>query len=88
MARAAGRVDHPHLAKAELANRRVEGAIEDELLDELRRLKQRIALARLLGEVLVEVSQKARAPVRVSEIVDEPTGVPGSAAASRKQASR
>ncbi len=41
---AAGRVDHPHLAEAELADSRRERAVEDELLDELGRLQQRIAL--------------------------------------------
>ena len=77
VARAAGRVDHPDLAEAELADRRVERPVEDELLDELRRLQQGVALARRLGEVLVEVAEEARAPVRVGEVVDERGRCPG-----------
>jgi len=50
-------------------------AIQNELLDELRRLQQRKALARGLGEVLVQVAQKAGVPVRVREVVHQRAGV-------------
>ena len=41
----------------------VERPVEDELLDELRRLQQGVLLAGLLGEVLVQVAQEARVAV-------------------------
>ena len=44
-------------------------AIEDELLDELRRLQQRIALARGFGQILVQVAKKAGVPLWVGEVV-------------------
>ena len=75
VARAAGRIDHPDLAEAELPDRGVERPVQDERLDELGRLEEGIALARRLGQVLVEVAEEARAPVRVGEVVDEPAGV-------------
>ena len=56
--RAAGRVDQPHRCEPELLDCWVEGAVENELLDELRRLQQRVVLARLLGQVLVEVTEE------------------------------
>ena len=49
------------LGEAELVDRRLERAVEDELLDELRRLQQRVLLLRRLGEILVEVAEEARA---------------------------
>ena len=48
--RAARRVDQPHLLQAELVDGRVEGPVENELLDEHRRLQQGVLLLRLLGE--------------------------------------
>ena len=48
---------------AELVDGRIERAVEDELLDELRRLQQGVLLAGRLGEVLVQVAQEPRVPV-------------------------
>ena len=48
----------------------VECAVEDEVLDELGRLQQRVLLRRF-GEVLVEVAEKARVQRRVGEVVGE-----------------
>ena len=47
------------VSQPELLDRRLERAVEDELLDELRRLQQGVLLARRLGEVLVEVAEEA-----------------------------
>jgi len=44
----------------ELRDGRVEGLVEDELFDELRRLEKRVTLADRLGKVLVQVAQEAR----------------------------
>ena len=60
VARAAGRVDQPDRLQAELVQGRRQRAVEDELLDELRRLQQGVLLAGRLGEVLVQVAQEAR----------------------------
>ena len=65
----------PHLGQPELVDRRVERAVEDEFLDEDGRLQQRVFLACLLGEVLVEIAQESRVPLRVSEVVDEYTSI-------------
>ena len=51
------------LGQPEFLDRRVECAVEDELLDEDRRLEERVPLPCLLGEVLVEVAQEPRVPV-------------------------
>ena len=64
-----------HLGQPKLLDRRVERAVEDELLDEDGRLQQRVLLAGGLGEVLVEIAQEPRVPLRVGEIVDEHAGV-------------
>ena len=71
VARAAGRVDDRRVGQTECGDRRFEGAVEDELLDEDRGLEQRVRLLGVLGEVLVEVAEEAGVPVRVSEVVAE-----------------
>src|SRR6185437_10169290 len=53
--RAACRVDQPHLLQAELVDGRVEGPVENELLDEDRRLQQGVLLLRLLRKFLVQI---------------------------------
>ena len=72
---AAGRVDHSHPLDAELPDRRIQGAREDPVLDEVGRLQQGKPLAGVLGEVLVEVAEKARAEVRVGEVVHQRAGL-------------
>ena len=74
VAAAAGGVDEADLLVAELLDRRRERPVEDELLDELGRLEQRVALAGGLGEVLVEVAEEAGPVLRVGEVVDEDAG--------------
>src|SRR5215510_11402316 len=69
VARAAGGVDEAHVLEAEDGDGRFEGAVEDELLDELGGLEEGKALAGLLGEFLIQVSQEASVPRRVGEIV-------------------
>ena len=59
VARAAGRVDHGHRPVPEGLDGRGQRQVEDELLHELRRLEQGVALAGGLGEVLVEVAEEA-----------------------------
>ena len=61
--RAAGRVDHPHLLQPELVDGRRERPVEDELLDEHRRLQQGVLLLGLLGEFLIQVAQEASVAV-------------------------
>src|SRR5690606_27719246 len=58
--RAAGRIDELHLGEAELLDGSVERLLEDELLDEVRRLQERVALAHRLRQVLVEVTEEPR----------------------------
>ena len=60
VARAAGGVDQPHLLVAERLDRRGQRAVEDERLDEPRRLEQRVAFPRVLGDLLIEVAEQAR----------------------------
>jgi hypothetical protein len=64
-----------HFAKADLVDGRGEGAVEDELFDKLGRLQQRVTLAGGLGQVLVQVAQKAGVPRGVSEVVGQRTSV-------------
>ena len=67
----AGRVNQPHLGQAKGVQGRGQGVVEDEGLDEGRGLQEGIALARRLGQVLVEVAEEAGVPVRVGEVVDQ-----------------
>ena len=62
--RAAGRVEEAHVLEAELCDGRVQRLVEDELLDKLRRLEEREALAHGFGEILVQVPKKARVSAR------------------------
>ena len=73
MAGTACRIDQPHLGEPELRDRRRQRAIEDELLDELRRLQQRVLLPSGLGQVLVEIAEKARVQRRIGEVVRQCT---------------
>lgn len=45
------------------------------MLDELGSLEQGVALAGVLGEVLVEVAEEPRAPIGVGEVVYQAAGV-------------
>src|SRR5262249_1299905 len=74
MTRAAGGVDEARVLEAEDGNGWFEGAVEDELLDELRGLQEGIALASVLREFLVQVPQEAGVPRRVREIVHQLPG--------------
>ncbi len=65
----AGRIDEPHHLVPKLGQRWIQGAIEDELLDEIGRLQQGVLRARGLGEILVQVTEKARAPGWVGKVV-------------------
>ena len=71
VARPAGRVDHLEAFERPLGERRLQGAVEDELLDEDRRLEQRVPLLRVLGDVLVEVAEEAGVEVRVGEVAQQ-----------------
>jgi hypothetical protein len=64
VARAAGRVDEAHVFEPELGDGRVERLVEDEFLDKLRRLEERVALTDRLGEILVQVAEEARVLAR------------------------
>ena len=63
------------LGQPEFLDRRVECPVENELLDEDRRLEQRVQLPCLLGEVLIQVAQEAGIPGRVGEVVGQRPGV-------------
>ena len=58
--RAAGGIDEAHPGEPKGLHRRIEGLIKNKLLDELRGLKQREALAHVLGQLLVQVPEKTR----------------------------
>lgn len=57
----------------ELPDGRHQGVLQDELLDELGCLQQGVALAGVLGEILVEVAQQAGVPVRGRKTVEQRT---------------
>ena len=69
------RVDQRGFLEAEGLNRRFERAIENERLDEFRRLQQRITLARAFRQILIQIAEKARVAVRVGEIAPETIGI-------------
>ena len=62
MSRAASGVDQAHVAETELLDGGVERAVEDELLHELGRLKQRVPLSGALGQVLIEIAEGIACP--------------------------
>ena len=57
--------------EAELGERWRQRLVEDELLDEDRRLEQGVGLAGVVGEVLVEVAEEAGVECRVGEVMDQ-----------------
>ena len=69
---ATGRVDHPQVFEAELLHRRVERPVEDELLDEFRRLQQGVFLPRRLRKVLVQIAQEPGVPRVVGKVMHQP----------------
>ncbi len=69
VAAAAGRVDHPQLLVAEFLDGRLQRAVEDPRLHEVRRLQQRVAFARILREVLVKIAEEAGVPLGLGEVV-------------------
>jgi len=75
VARSAGRVDHAEALQGPLGQGRLQGLIEDELLDELRGLQQGEGLPGVLGQVLVEVPQEAGGQVLIAEVPDEAPGL-------------
>jgi hypothetical protein len=75
--RAAGRVDQPDFLVAELGDGRGQRAVEDEFFDELRCLQQGKLFLRRFGKILIEVAEKARAPLRVGEVMHQRTPVSG-----------
>ena len=88
VAGAAGGVDEAEAGEAELVERRGQGAVQDELLDELRGLQQGEALLRVVGEVLVQVAEEAGVPFGVGEVVAERAGVRVHRAPERQQVAR
>ena len=88
VAGAAGGIDEAEAGEAELVKRRGQGAVQDELLDELRGLQQGEALLRLVGEVLVQVAEEAGVPFGVGEVVAERAGVRVHRAPERQQVAR
>lgn len=70
VAGAAGGIDQGRTGKAEGLDGRREGAVEDELLDEVGRLEQGVGVLGVLGQVLVEIAEESRRPRRIGEIVD------------------
>ena len=49
--------------------------VKNKFLDEIRSLKKGKLLLCRLGEVLIEVTQKARIPLRIGEIIDQCPGI-------------
>ena len=66
---AAGGINHPHGLEPEFPQRRSESAVEDEGLNKIRCLKQRVGLAGGLGEVLIEISKEAGVHGLVVEVM-------------------
>ena len=75
VSRAAGRINHPDDLTAEGLDGRGQRAVEDELLDEDRRLEKRVTFAGELGEVLVEIAEEASVPLRIGEIMHQRAGL-------------
>ena len=73
--RPTGRVDHPEAVERPLAQRRLQRPVQDELLDELRRLQQRVGVLGVLRQVLVEVAQEAGRQRWVGEVAYQPAVV-------------
>ena len=71
VAGAAGGVDEPEAFERTFFQRWFEGAVEDELLDEDRRLQQRVGVLGVLGEVLVQVAEEPGGQRGVGQVVDE-----------------
>ena len=74
MPRATGGIDHPQSRQTEGIFGLFQRVIEDEALDELRGLQQRVAFAHRLGEVLIEIAEETGIPLRIGEVVDDLTG--------------
>src|SRR5690625_110162 len=49
---------------------RLHGLIEDEFLHELRSLQERKCGARVVGKVLVQITEKPRGELRIGEVMD------------------
>ncbi len=75
VAAAAGGVDEADLFGADLLEGGGERPVEEELFHELGRLEEGVALAGGLGEVLIEVAEKAGRPCGVGEVVEEVAGL-------------
>ena len=71
VAGAAGGVDQLEAFERAFVQRWFQGAVEDELLDEDRRLQQRVGVLRVLGQVLVQVAEEPGGQRRVCQVVDE-----------------
>lgn len=67
MPRAAGRVDQLHLRQTKRIDGPLKRAIEQEGFHEIRRLQQRITLARSLRKILVQIAEKTRIELRRHE---------------------
>ena len=67
----AGRVDHREPVQRPLGQRRLQRPVEDELLDEHRRLQQRVGVLGVLGQVLVQVAEEPRGQLGVGQVVDQ-----------------
>lgn len=71
---AARGIDQLHLPIPDFLHRPVESTIEDELLHELRRLQESETFAGAFGEILIQIAEKARVPLRIDKIVDQRAG--------------
>ena len=71
----AGRVDELEAFERPFLQRGFEGLVEDELLDEDRRLQQRVGVLGVLGEVLIQVAEEPRRQRLVGQVVNESTGL-------------
>ena len=69
------RIDEAEIGETELVQCRCEGTVQNELLDELRRLQQCVTLLRILREILVQVAQETGVPLRVGEVVPQCAGI-------------
>ena len=71
----AGGVDELEAFEGAFLQRGFQGLVEDELLDEDRRLQQRVGVLGVLGEVLIQVTEEPRRQRLVGQVVNQRTVV-------------
>src|SRR5690606_5569822 len=74
--------------QTEFVDSGLKGVVEDELLNKLRRLKERVVFADVFRQVLVEVPEEPGVPVGVGEVMPDVAVIPDLAPKSDEVLSR